>query len=424
MSLYTSLSGLNAAQTDLSVTSNNIANVSSLGFKKSSAQFGDIIASSALQSSNIAGQGTHLVSMTQDFSQGSFQTTDSALDLAVSGQGFFATRSDLTGGQVAFTRNGSFTIGPNNYITDANGAYVQALPVDTLGNVTATGLDAMQNLLVPQTSGQPRQTSNISLTLSLPSSADLPASRDAYASGTYAFDRNDPNSYNQASSTTIYDASGQAIPATIYYVRTSAPDAGSSDSTWNAYVYAGDQQAGAPIPLTFDSTGALTSPTGSTALGSVQPTGASAPLNLTINIGAATKQGDSAFTVNSVSQDGNTTGKFSSISVGTDGLVTASYSDGSTKALGKIALATFPNPAGLRQLGDSKWTVTGNSGDPIVTSAGTDGMGTLQSGTLEQSNVDISTELVSLIMAQRNFQANAKAIQTDNQITQTILQNS
>ena len=267
--------------------------------------------------------------------------------------------------------------------------------------------------------------------MTLPSSADLPASRAAYATSGYTFSPSDPNSYNQASSTTVYDSAGNAIPATIYYVRTSAPSGTSTDSTWAAHLFVGDQEVSAggtattpptPLTLTFDASGQMTSPgaTGTT-FSAASPTGASAPITLSLALGSTTNQANSGFSVTAISQDGNTVGKLSNVGVGNDGLVSATYSDGTTKDLGKLALATFSNPSGLQQLGDAKWAVSGNSGDATISSAGSDGLGGIQSGALEQSNVDLTTELVALIAAQRNFQANAKAIDTDNQMTSVIV---
>lgn len=431
MTYYTSLSGLKAAQTDLSTISNNIANVGTVGFKQSRADFGDLIASSAFQAQGtVVGQGTALRSISQEFTQGSFETTDRSLDLAVSGQGFFVTRSALSGTDVSYTRNGAFSLDANDYVTDSTGAYLQVLPVDSQGNVTATGAGAMENLQLQPTNGTPKATSNIDLSVALPTSADVPADRTAYSGGTYKFDPSDANSYNQVSSTTIYDSAGKAIPATIYYVRTSTPSASDPTSGWDAHLMVGDTEVSsdagaatqpAPLHLTFAADGTLTSPSSGTTFASTSPTGASAPLTLTIDFGSATKQADGSFTVAAQTQDGATVGKLSNVTVGTDGLVTASYSDGTNKALGKVALATFANPSGLSQLGDAKWAQSGNSGEASIDAPGVGGLGDIQAGALEQSNVDLTGELVALIAAQRNFQANAKAIDTNNQITSTII---
>lgn len=425
MSFYTSLSGLNASQTDLNVTSNNIANANTNGFKSSRAEFSDIISSTAFQASNTtAGQGTRVKSISQDFTQGSVDSTGRSLDLLVSGSGFFVTKSPAANAQISYTRDGSFTPDNNGNIVDGNGNMLQVLPVDSLGNVTATGVNALQSLHVSSSNGTPKQTSNIDVSITFPTDADLPASRSAYASGAgYTFSPTDANSYNNATSITVYDSGGNAIPATVYYVRTSKPsaDGTSTTSTWDAHTFVGDKELTPAQTLTFNAAGTLTSPTAPIAYDSVQPTGAVGPLNITVDYGSATKQGAYAFSTTASSQDGNTVGTLNAISVGQDGLVSASYSNGTTVDLGKVAVANFTNPEGLHQAGNTSWTVTGQSGAPQINEVDSDGSSSIASGELETSNVDLTAELVNLISAQRNFQANSKAIDTDKQMFQSIV---
>lgn len=427
MSFYTSLSGLKAAQTDLSVISNNVANVGSVGFKKSRAEFADLVSSSMLQSGTMAGQGVKVTSVSQEFTQGGFQTSDRALDLAISGQGFFVTKS---GAQLSYTRNGAFSLDDNRTLVDSSGADVQVFPVDSSGNIAATGISSAQNLSVPLTAGSPKATTAINLSATFPSDADIPASRTAYADSGYTFDRYDTNSYNYSSAVTVYDSSGNPQQATIYYTRTSAPTAADATSKWDARLFIGDQQASAngstsgtptALSLTFNADGSLASPSGNTTFSSVLPSGASAPFSISLDYGTATSQAASTFTPGSTNQDGKPSGQLSNVSVGSDGLVSASYSDGTTLKLGKVMIANFANPNGLSQLGDSRWGATGLSGDPIVTGAGAGSAGSIQSGALEEANVDITEELVALISAQRNFSANAKAIETSNTMNDTIV---
>lgn len=450
MSFYTSLSGLKAAQSDLAVTSNNIANVGTVGFKKSSSQFGDIISASPLQSSAIAGQGTRLKGIDQQFTQGGFQSSERSLDLALSGQGFFVTKTGITNGSITYTRNGSFSVDANRYVVDNSGAYVQVLPTDASGTVTATGIASARNLQLPLTSGLSRATSSIDLSLNLPNTADIPSTRSVYDPTTnpYSFDRFDLNSFNQQAATTVYDIQGNAMPATIYYTRQTTPTNATPTSTWEARLFVGDSQVSAdgnaatvpptPLILTFDTNGNLTgqgyndastSPAtytpittpGPISYAQVQPAGAAAALGLTVDYGANTRQTSSPFTVKTFNQDGYAAGQLDNVTVDSTGLVTASFSNGTSQALGKIMIANFTNPEGLRQLGDAKWAATGASGDPQVGAAGSNGFGSVASGSLEQANVDITEELVALIQAQRNFQANAKAIDTANQMTQTVV---
>jgi len=450
MSFYTSLSGLKAAQSDLAVTSNNIANVGTVGFKKSSSQFGDIISASPLQSSAIAGQGTRLKGIDQQFTQGGFQSSERSLDLALSGQGFFVTKTGITNGSITYTRNGSFSVDANRYVVDNSGAYVQVLPTDASGTITATGIASARNLQLPLTSGLSRATSSIDLSLNLPNTADIPSTRSVYDPTTnpYSFDRFDLNSFNQQAATTVYDIQGNAMPATIYYTRQTTPTNATPTSTWEARLFVGDSQVSAdgnaatvppaPLILTFDTNGNLTgqgyndastSPAtytpittpGPISYAQVQPAGAAAALGLTVDYGANTRQTSSPFTVKTFNQDGYAAGQLDNVTVDSTGLVTASFSNGTSQALGKIMIANFTNPEGLRQLGDAKWAATGASGDPQVGAAGSNGFGSVASGSLEQANVDITEELVALIQAQRNFQANAKAIDTANQMTQTVV---
>ena len=435
MSFFTSLSGLKGAQSDLAVISNNVANVGSVGFKKSRAEFGDLISASPLQSGSVAGQGSRLKEISQQFTQGGFQTSDRALDLAVSGQGFFVTK---TGAQMSFTRNGAFSLDGDRYLVDSNGAYMQVLPVDSSGILSASGIASATNLQIPQTAGQPVATSAVQLAVTLPSNAELPKTRSSYnlTTSIYKFNRFDSNSYNYSTATTVYDSSGNPQQATLYYVRTSVPDTAANPpvttSTWDAHLFIGDQEADStndatknpatPLQMTFDSTGKLTLPTQPKQFSSVLPAGAGAPMAITLTFDAAnTRQASSTFTPGTITQNGKASGQLNNISVDTNGLVSATFSDGTTKKLGAIMIANFPNTNGLRQLGDSRWGQSGLSGVPVISQAGSGSAGTIQSGALEEANVDITEELVSLISAQRNFSANAKAIETANNMTQTIV---
>ena len=413
MSFYTSLSGLKGAQTELGTVSNNIANVGSYGFKKSRTEFGDIIAPSR----STPGNGTRLKAIEQQFSQGGYETTSRELDLAIAGNGFFVTRDALAGGNTLFTRNGKLALDDGNYLTDSSGAFVQGLPVDSEGNVTATGLEAATNIQIPARSGLPRATTEIDLNTTLPSSADLPASRPVYsASNPYAFDRLDPNSYNHSTQTIVYDSAGNSFPATVYYTRTSL-----APSQWEARLFVGSEEATpTPVALEFDGTGTRTTPTTPVAFGPVYPSGASAALTLSLDLGT-TNEAAGPFTLRSAEQNGATAGTLSDVSIGEDGLVTATFSNGETRAIAKLAMANFQNPVGLKQRGDARWSVTGDSGQAVIGEAGQGGLGRVQSGALERANVDITEELVALISAQRNFQANAKAIETGNTMTNAII---
>ncbi len=413
MSFYTSLSGLQAAQTDMSTISHNLANVSTTGFKKSRTDFADVIASSlSVDPTKLVGSGVVVKGNVQQFAEGNLTTTSSSLDLAVSGDGFFAVKTSGTTPQLDYTRNGAFQVNANRFITDAEGSYLQAYPVDSEGNITASGTDGLQNVQLPETSGSPVATSSVALKLNLSSGSTTPAG---------AFDRGDASTYNNSTATTIYDASGNAETLTNYYVK-GATDA-NGNTSWAVHSYVGDQAltagGAATASLTFNASGVLTAPTTAISFAPFQPSGS--PTAQTISFDATgSTQFSSAFAVSSRTQDGKAAGELSGVSVDANGLITASFTNGDNKKLGVVALANFTNSAGLKQLGNSYWSSTGVSGSAIMGSANQASFGNLMTGTLEGSNVDVTEELVNLIAAQRNFQANAKALDTASQISQTI----
>jgi flagellar hook protein FlgE len=429
MSFYTSLSGLQAAQTDMSTISHNLANVSTNGFKRSTTMFADVIASTKDSNPNqMVGSGTVVRSIRQQFSQGGYTQSSSALDLAITGDGFFAVRSDAGSGSINFTRNGNFTVDPDRYVTDQQGNKLLVYPVDGSGAVVATGIDSAIPLRLPTTSGTPQATKNVGLALNLSANSAIPKDAARFDDTPYAFDRFDPGTYNQSSQTTIYDAGGNALTLTNYYVRDTAPTPGNATSSWKVYSFVGDQQLDAdpattgadPITLQFDATGHMTAPTAATTFGGFLAPGASADQVITLDFGTQTSQTSQPFSVNNKTQDGAAVGQFEGITIGDDGTVQASFSNGDLQPLGKVILANFTNPSGLRQLGNSTWAATGLSGEARLGEPNSNGFGSLMSGAVERSNVDITEELVGLIAAQRNFQANAKALDTASQISQTI----
>ena len=427
MSFYTSLSGLQASQTDMSTISNNIANSATSGFKRSTTQFADVMASSLTVSPNhMIGSGVAVKDTRQQFSEGNLIQSQSSLDLAITGDGFFAVKPQVDGSVVDYTRNGSFLVDASGYVTDAQGGHLQVYPVDGSGSVVASGADSLISLQLPETSGTPVATQNVALDVNFNSASIVPSdSTEFNASNPYAFDRFDPTTYNQSTQTTIYDASGNAQTMTNYYVRNGQPDA-SGNTSWSVYSFVGDTQlttggSTAPTTLTFDSTGALTSPTTPTSFDAFTPTGSTTAQSLTLDLAGST-QLTSPFNVNSKTQDGKSVGQLSGVTVDDTGMVKASFSNGDSQILGKVAIANFNNPTGLRQMGNSYWQATGLSGTVKYGQAGDNGYGSLMSGTIEGSNVDITQELVDLIAAQQSFQANAKALDTSNQVAQTIFQ--
>ena len=420
MSFYTALSGLKGAQTEMSTISHNLANVSTNGFKKSRTEFADVIASSvSLSPTNMVGSGSVVKANRQQFGQGNLIQSSNSLDLAISGDGFFAVKTNLDSQKVSFTRNGGFQVDNDRYVVDATGGHLQVYPVDGSGAVVATGIDSAVSLRLPQTSGTAVPTTAASLTLQLNASTAIPT--------TTTFDRFDPTSYNQSVQNTVYDSNGNALTMTTYLARETTPsNANSNTSTWAAYSFIGDQAlttgggASDKVALTFSSTGGITAPTAAATFDPVTPASSSAEQQLSLTIGAGTTQLAQPFSVLDKTQDGKAVGQLEGVTIGDDGLVKASFSNGETKALGQVMLANFSSPEGLRQLGNSYWSATGLSGDAVLGTASSNGFGKLMTSTIERSNVDITEELVGLIAAQRNFQANAKALDTASQISQTI----
>ena len=436
MSFYTALSGLQAAQTDMSTISHNLSNVATTGFKKSRTEFADIIASSvSTDPRKMVGSGVVVKGNTQQFKEGNLQTTSNALDLALVGEGFFVMKSTGTSDQVTYTRNGAFQVDSNRNVVDAQGSYLMVYPVDNDGNVTATGTDGLTNLQIQQTSGSPKATEVVQTNVQVSSTSTVKTAANV-------FKRSDTTTYTNSVATRVYDANGNPVTLTNYYVRTGGAQAAvpaqagppavpaqpAKTGTWDVYTYFGDQQmkvGGADkVTLTYDTTGALVVDASSPqpiVFDPFIPTSGAAQQNLSLNLAGST-QLSSAFSVNSKTQDGVAVGQLAGVTVTDAGLIQASFSNGDIVPLGKVALAKFSTPTGLRQIGNSYWQATGVSGSATLGSAAADGFGNLMSGTIEGSNVDITEELVNLIAAQRNFQANSKALDTANQVSQTIIQ--
>ncbi|KQM96785.1 flagellar hook protein FlgE [Sphingomonas sp. Leaf25] len=421
MSFYTSLSGLKSAQNDMSSISHNLANVSTTGFKKSRAEFADVMASNFTRSpTQMIGQGSVMKANRQQFGEGNLTQSSGALDLAIAGDGFFAVKG--AGSGVNYTRNGSFRVDAEQFVTDAGGKRLQVYPVDGSGNVIGQTMGALTDLKLAETSGTAKATGEVRLNVNLAAKSTLPTNTQ--------FDRFDASSYNQVTTTTVYDAGGNPMTMTSYFQRATAPvetaagAAADLSGTWNVHSFIGDQPLKAgentSVQMTFDAAGKLTTPTDAVTFGAFMPPSGVAQQQFSLNLAQSTSLA-TPFKVATQTQDGVAVGELQSVAVDEKGLVKASYSNGESKTLGQVAIVNFVNPAALRQLGDSTWSATGVSGQPVAGASGQNGAGDLKSGMIEGSNVDITEELVGLIAAQRNFQANAKALDTAGQITESII---
>ncbi len=484
MGFQQGLSGLNAADKDLQVIGNNVANSNTVGFKSSTAQFADVYANSlgAGGGSSQIGIGVSVAAVTEQFAQGNISTTNNPLDLAVNGSGFFRMSS---GNTISYTRDGQFQLDKNGYIVNSLGQNLTGY--SAVKGVVTPG--ALSNLQISSASLPPKATTTTTIGANLSSSATVPT-----ASG--SFNAADPTSYNFSTPETLYDSLGQAHSATFYFVN-AAPN------TWNVYTtvdgssvnatqtnasqlsealataasaasaagataaqitsiqsaintaaasppvtsaalgaaasgaatspaltsaqqlaIAGavsmvpNSGSAAPMLLQFNSAGSVTG----TASGSltINLTNGAAPLTVTEDFSQMTQYGGN-FGVNSLTQDGYTAGQLSNYSIGKDGTISGSYSNGQTQILGQVALANFTDPNGLTDMGNNQYGETLASGSALIGPPGTSSLGVLQSSAVEGSNVDLTAELVNLISAQRNYQANAQSIKAEDTVLQTIV---
>jgi flagellar hook protein FlgE len=403
MSFEQALSGLNAASQNLDAIGNNVANASTVGFKEGRAEFADVYAASiASQMGTQIGIGTRLASVSPQFTQGNITTTGNPMDVAINGQGFFRMSS---GGVVSYSRDGQFSLDKNGYLVNSAGEQLTGYPANAAGTISPSTPVPLQLSLA---NIAPKSTANASFSLNLDSRSTTPVA---------AFNVTDPTTYNSSTALTVYDSQGNAHTLSVYFRNTAA-------NTWSVYG-AGDGtilNAGAPIgTLNFNTSGTMAA---NVTLNPSLPmaNGAATPLTFSLLFPAAsTSQYGTNFSVSNNTQDGYTTGQLSGFTIGNDGIVQGRYSNGETRDQGQIALANFINPQGLVALGGNQWAESSASGQPLVGSPSTGSNGALQSGALESSNVDITTELVNMITAQRIYQANAETIKTQDQVEQTLM---
>ena len=400
MSFNIALTGLNAANEDLSVTSNNLANVATVGFKGSRTEFADLFASTQ-QGAIATGNGVAVSEIAQQFTQGNIETTGNTLDMAVSGNGFFVLSNN---GALNYTRDGEFQLNSTGQVVNAEGLALQGYPALANGGFNTGGL---ANISLNTGLSQPQATSTASVTANLPANATQPP--DA------PFAVNDPNSYNNTTSLTVYDSLGAAHTASLYFIKTATAN------DWTVQLTVDGTTVGGPQALNYSQSGALTTPAnGQVAFPAYTPATGAQALNMTFDFSNTTQYGGN-FGVTAVQQNGFTTGQLTGISVDQTGVVQARFTNGRSVNLGQVALANFANSQGLQQLGNATWAATNTSGAAVSGVAGNSGYGSIQSGSLEESNVDTTAALVNMITAQRDFQANAQMIQTENQVTQSII---
>jgi len=404
MSFSTSLSGIKAANTDLGVTANNVANVNTTGFKESRAEFADLFAATSYGlSRNQTGTGTRVTNVAQQFIQGANQQTGRGLDMAISGEGFFTMTMN---GAPAYSRAGNFQTDASGYVVNPQGARLQAFAANADG--TSFDVGRMGDLRLLTTDSAPKQTSQVDIAFTLPANAKAPK--------VSPFDPADSNSYSQSSGgITVYDSLGVSHTQTSYFVKTAVPN------QWEVHNYVDGQNAGGAVTLQFDDNGSLTSPAnGRIALDPIVPVTGAGAINLSLDVSGSTQYGEK-FALRNTQQDGYAAGKLNEISVSENGIVYARYTNGDDRPLGQVALTTFNNQQGLQPKGDNMWVETFDSGTPRTGAPDTGSLGKIQAGALESSTVDLTEQLVNMIVAQRNFQANAQMITTQDQVTQAVI---
>ncbi|HXF45167.1 MAG TPA: flagellar hook protein FlgE [Burkholderiaceae bacterium] len=403
MSFQQGLSGLNVAAKSLDAIGNNIANASTVGFKAARAEFADVFASSLAGGGGVqVGIGAKVAAVRQQFTQGNIATTSNPLDVAINGNGFFRLS---TNGTVTYTRNGQFSLDRDGYLVTANGARLTGYPADANGQIVAsTPID----LQVSLANIAPRATSEAWMSLNLDSREAVPTS---------AFSLANPASYNSSTAMTVYDSQGNSHTLTTYFRKTAA-------NTWEVYAAADGAliNGGTPIgTLNFNANGTLAADV-TMNVSIPLANGAATPLAfpLTFPMSDMTQFGVN-FAVSELRQDGFTTGRLAGFAIGDDGVILGRYSNGQSRAMGQIVLANFVNAQGLVSLGNNQWAESADSGQPLVASPGSGTLGVVQSGALEEANVDLTEELVKMITAQRVYQANAQTIRTQDQIQQTLV---
>ncbi|MDA8328438.1 MAG: flagellar hook protein FlgE [Betaproteobacteria bacterium] len=507
MSFGTGLSGLAAAAQDLDVIGNNVANSGTVGFKQSQIQFSDVYANSLSGAGNSqVGIGTKVADIAQQFTQGNITATSNPLDVAINGAGFFRMANN---GTVTYTRNGQFQLNNTGYIVDANGDKLTGYTMNGNG-VLSTG--APSDLNINTASLPPKMTSTVNAVLTLNATDTAPT--------TSIFSPNDPTSYNNATTVSVFDSLGNSHNLQTYYVTNGA-------GSWNVYATSDGAPVGGmgyaeptvpaggltingtsigPIStgtatystaalaqaamataaaaaintaaisgvsasaaggvLTLTDAGTLTvggtdlaelgltagtytatgttgtiaaavsaqNPVGTLAFSSSGTITSGSPIALSVPVGggaatplavslnyAGTTQYGTAFSVNSLQQNGYTSGQLSNFNIGSDGMIAGNYTNGQTATLGQVVLANFTDPNGLQSVGNNQWVDTAASGTPLVGTPGSSSLGVLQSSATEDSNVDLTTELVDMITAQRNYQANAQTIKTEETNSQTLM---
>ncbi len=419
MPFRSALSGINAAAQELRIIGNNVANASTTGFKQSRANFADVYAaSSSGGTANAIGAGVRLASVDQLFTQGNIGFTDSKLDMAINGGGFFILDDN---GSKVYSRSGQFQADRDGYIVNSNDQKMIVNIADENGTITgAAGPLRLDSSNIP-----PSSTNLIEVAVNLDSGQVPPT--------TFPFDPERPSSFTHSTSLTVYDSLGTPHLTSMYYVKTAIPN------QWELHTFVDGENLNGPMdPATglfnsdiikFDGAGGLSHinnvavPPGKISFSELDTGSGAEPMELTIDLQGAIPitQFGGSFTVNGIKQNGYTSGRLTGIDIDDTGIVRARFTNGQNRTLGQVTLANFSNANGMRQLGETNWAESFDSGPALIGTPGSGSLGLIQSGALEGSNVDLTGQLVNMITAQRNFQANAQVISTADAVTQTVI---
>ncbi|NRF62656.1 flagellar hook protein FlgE [Vibrio coralliilyticus] len=394
MSFNIALSGLDATNTELNTISHNIANASTYGFKGARTEFAAVY-------NGMQPGGVEVASISQNFDKnGSVSGTGRAMDLAINGNGFFVTKDSA--GQLLYTRSGVFGTDKDNYVIGNTGAKLQGYSVD--GN---------NNLLTGATGDIKISTSSLAAkaTDKMEFIANLDATNSIIDQTVNPFDPNNTDSFNSSYTTKVYDSQGKPHTVTQYFTKT-------ADNAWEVNVQV-DGGAGAvsTVAMTFNPDGSIATPTG--AYNVSFPAAGANPMSIDIDLSGSTQFG-TGFGVSTNNPNGYTSGELAGVRVEDNGMVYATYTNGQSQLQGQVVLADFANPQGLSKVSGTAWTQSFSSGAPVMGVPGSGTLGDLTPGALEGSNVDLTSELVNLMTAQRNYQANAKTISTNDKLTQAL----
>lgn len=402
MSFQQGLSGLNAAAKNLDVIGNNVANSGTVGFKQSQAQFADVYANSLTGAGGAnVGIGTKVAQVSQQFTQGNITATNNPLDMAINGGGFFRMDNN---GEATYQRNGQFQLDRMGFIVNPTGAKLTGYTANASGTLL-TG--APSPLSISTADLMPQITSEVNAVLNLDSGSVEPT--------TTPFDMTDPTTFNNSTAVSVYDSLGNAHTLQTFYVK-SAP------GTWEVHASLDGDAASLTGTLSFDTNGLIdtTATTLPFSVGPLTPGTGAADLSFDLDFTGSTQFG-SAFSVNTLNQDGYTSGRLAGFDIGADGTILGRYTNGQSAVLGQVVLANFANPNGLQQLGNNMWAETSTSGNPLIGVPSSGSLGVLQSSAVEDSNVDLTAELVNMITAQRVYQANAQTIKAQDAVMQTLV---